>query len=1277
MVRAVVAVAALVWTACLSGPGLSADAVDDPQALEAFEKKIRPLLAQHCYECHGPDKQESGLRVDRVGSILKGGESGPAIIPGNAAESLLVQAINYGSDFAQMPPDGKLPDEQIALLTAWVASGAPGPRDEADPAVEKPPFDLAGRKQRQWCFQPVVASDPPNVKNKGWAAQPIDRFVLARLEAAGLAPAAPADKATWLRRVSFDLVGLPPTLADLDQFLADDSPTAEQTVVDRLLDSPRFGERWGRHWLDLMRYAETLGHEFDYPIHNAYQYRDYVIRAFNDDVPYDRFILEHVAGDLLPARLNASEGFNESILATGFWFLGEATHAPVDVRADETGRMDNQIDVLTKAFLGLTVACARCHDHKFDAISQRDYYALAGYLKSSRRQDAIIDRDGKIEQAAARLSALRDEGNAILEEILPAGNEPLARSFADYLLAAREVSHGEPLAGDSDPLNPDIVFEDFESAELQGWVADGPAAEKSLARGTANNQMPVSGFAGKQLINTYVGSDGPTGRLTSKEFRIERRFLRFLIGGGAHKDRTCLNLKVDGRVVHSATGRNDERLEPAAWDVSNLRGKLAVLEIVDDHSGGWGHVNVDQIVFSDQSDGVNFRRPVEAVAKERKLDANRLGRFAAALADEAARQPSHPFFVWNALAPDADENALTGHRQQIARQLDERQQAAANAELHSEPFADFHKGDFAGWRSTGQAFGERPTRSGDWDMQTRGQAPVEPGVAHSGQLAARLRGVLRSPSFVIQKPFIDYHLAGKSGQVRVIIDGYVMDVHNGLLFGGISFGVDNQPELAWRRQGGDYSRYVGHRAHIELIDDGDGFIAVDEIRFSDGAGQPETTSKLARQLAGDDRISSRQHLAATYGQQLAQATKAWRAGQADSDQFALVRFAMRYQLFDTESPASQTGGTRLAEVAAKVEAENAALPEPLRAPAIVDGPGIDEWLLLRGNHKTPGETVPRRFLEALDGEDPSSSPHPGSLPEGEGDGGSGRLELAQRLADPANPLTARVEANRLWQHMFGRGLVATVDNFGVLGEKPTHPELLDYLAHRLVQQGWSRKKLLREMALSSTYRQSSDINAEAEQADPRNDLLHRMRVKRLEGEAIRDSVLAVSGRLNLQMHGPGVATYLTPFMEGRGRPGGSGPLDGDGRRSIYLEVRRNFLNPMFLAFDFPIPFNAIGRRTESNVPAQALTMMNDPLVVSQSKLWAERLLAEGPEDASDRVRKMYRTLYARQPADDELQAARDFLDEQSDRHGTGLDDIRPWADLAHVLMNVKEFIFVN
>jgi hypothetical protein len=985
-------------TALIAWPRERAAAQEPPTfevaSVEFFQTKVKPLLEARCFECHGPDAKEpkGGLSLASRASILRGGDSGAAIVPGKPDESLLIKAVKY-IDF-EMPPKSRLPEGEVAILTEWVKRGAPWSKEDAPIKEAKPElFPMAERKASHWCWKPIGHFEPPSV-GRPFSADPkssaaafhdsdaIDRFVVTKLEQKGLSPAAPADRHTLLRRAYFALIGLPPTPAEVDEFVNDPAPMRDALarVVDRLLDSPHFGERWARHWLDLVRYAETLGHEFDYPLHHAHQYRDYVIRAFNADVPYDRFVVEHVAGDLLPsresrvesrehgnlspvpsrlsplvARLHPTDNYNESILATGFWFLGEDKHAPVDVKGEQAARIDNQLDVFSKTFLGLTVACARCHDHKFDAISTRDYYALSGYLQSSRRQTAYLDPGGKIDAVVAELKRSRQKPAVPSEPAAP-----------------REVPDGT------------VLFEDFSSGAFVDLQHPSPLAPRS-----------------------------------------------------------------------------------------------------------------------------------------------------------------------SPLAPQP-------------------------------------------WYSTGWAFGDGPNPHG---------------VAHSGELSPKLRGVLRSPTFTITHPQILYRLAGQNGRVRLVIDGYQMMDFSGLLFGGTTFEVKTDGRWVWHRQAGDLQNYLGHRAYIELIDDGDGWIACESIWFTNGAREPPSLN------------------------------------------------------------AEPNPNVDLPEAASQV-----AIPEPLRAIAICDGNAVNEHVFIRGNHKNLGVVVVRRDLEALGGTE--------DQPLTDQDG-SGRLRLAMRMVDPkTNPFVPRIAVNRVWHHLFGRGIVETVDNFGVLGKEPTHPELLDYLAETFVADGWSLKRLIRRLVLTNTWQMASHSEPRDDERDPQNIWWHHFPIRRLEAEAIRDAMLAVAGRLNRTTFGPSVPVHLTPFMQGRGRPGTSGPLDGDGRRSIYISVNRNFLSPMMLAFDMPIPFTAIGRRNVSNVPAQALILMNDPFVLDMAKRWAERSLKEQPDLSPEaRIERLYLEAFTRSPNEAERADALAFLQEQA-RLSNVPADIWPrhapiWTDLCHVLFNVKEFVFVK
>ncbi len=565
-----------------------AEFADSGEGLRFFEEKIRPVLAEKCYSCHSgeAEKLKGSLQVDHLDHLLAGGDTGPALVAGKPGESLLFEAISHGNPDLRMPPKEKLSAAVVEDFRKWIAGGAPWPEEPVPQIGSKAAgeaFDLERRRAEHWSWRPVDAPAIPAVKDKNWVVTPVDAFLLARLETAGLRPAESADDRTWLRRVHFDLIGLPPTNEEIAAFLADPSRDRREKVVDALLASPHFGEKWARHWMDLVRYAETHGHEFDYPIDHAFEYRDYLIRAFNEDLPFDLFAKEHIAGDLIKTpRRNAKEGFNESVLGTGFWYLNEATHAPTDVLADESDHHSNQIDVYSKAFLGLTVSCARCHDHKFDAISTADYYALTGYLHSSARTERSMDPGGRRAAAAAKQRALLAKADASLT------NPPSPATTAA----------GEPDAA---------LFADFESATLPpGWTSIG---EGFAPTGTS------SGFTLEEgVVLTTPGTvssarlgESHSGVLRSPTFTIESDVIHVRLRARGGMMRVVIDnyhMAVHSQLLFRGTiHKNPDTKGEFAWmrfdgDLGKYRGHRAYLEFVDP---GPGYYEIDEIRFSEKA----------------------------------------------------------------------------------------------------------------------------------------------------------------------------------------------------------------------------------------------------------------------------------------------------------------------------------------------------------------------------------------------------------------------------------------------------------------------------------------------------------------------------------------------------------------------------------------------------------------------------------------------------------------------------------------------------
>jgi hypothetical protein len=668
---------------------------------------------------------------------------------------------------------------------------------------------------------------------------------------------------------------------------------------------------------------------------------------------------------------------------------------------------------------------------------------------------------------------------------------------------------------------------------------------------------------------------------------------------------------------------------------------------------------------------------------------------------------THLFRPWRILGEPAFRNgaAFLAKKRELAEQMRASLQHARDASKHAVVFADFRKDAYRDWFVTGEAFGDRPASVADIEVRAGTAMPVRrligPGTASSGLVSGKLQGAIRSQTFTIEKKHILYRARGTGVRINVIIDGYqqIRDP----IYGGLTFTLNANDQSRWYVQ--NVGMWLGLKAYIEILDDGPGHIELEHILFSDDGPSPDPPNSLLLGLVEDAAITSPDTLARAYQKLLLTTVVTWSkgklAGREDAgDQVDLLNAVLNSEVIAAlprigapgNQPGARATGTankasdQLAKHMQAITAAEAALPTPRRGLALTDGTGINEHVAIRGNHKTPGEEAPRSLPVVLTG-DRTTSPtrQRGTTSPTLQRWGSGRLEMAMRLTSPDNPLLARVLVNRLWHHHFGAGIVRSVDDFGHQGERPTHPELLDWLAAEFVHSGWSIKHMHRLMLRSSAYRMASRCREPSGTADsparlagpttdPRNELLHRMPLRRLEAEAVRDAMLAVSGRLDRRMFGPGPLPHLTPFMVGRGRPA-SGLLDGDGRRSVYLNVRRNFINPMFQAFDYPTPFTTIGRRSVSNVPAQALTLLNNPFVMQQAHLWARRVLAEPGQGDRERVAQMYEVGFGRLPSATELDDALTFLAERGKEYGR--IDERAWADLAHVLFNVKEFIFVN
>ncbi len=936
-----------------------------------FNFDIRPILVQNCYLCHGPDpsSRKAKLRLDTYeGATAALKDGGYAVVPGKPSNSELIYRITHENDDKIMPPpemNSKLSEREINLLEKWIKQGA------------------------EW--KPHWSFIKPNVDND---INDIDFYINNYLNQKELDKAPIANKNTLIRRVSYLLTGLPPLTEDIEEFIADSSDDAYDKMVDKYLNSVSYGERWARHWMDLVRYAETKGHEFDYAITGAWKYRDYLIKAFNNDIPYSQLLKEHLAGDLLKEkRYDIETGEIESQIATAFYAMGEGTHSPVDVRQDEANRIDNMIDVTSKTFQGLTVSCAKCHDHKFDPITAADYYAFYGVMESTR--------------------------------------------FT--------------------PLDANLSIE---------------------KENTAKELLEIQDYI-KTLVTEKISS------------QVEVKMIP----------------KDDGVIKSSS-------------------------------------------------------------------DYKLLG--------------------------------------------------------------DFRVSNFGKWKTSGMAFGEKTTLGIPEINKHSGKLiALKEGIASSRVFDAGVFGSLRSPNFVLDSDFIGVRAKGKQSTIRIIIDNFQL-IQNPI-YGDLTKGVNTSE---WTNYTFNVEAWKGHKAYIEILS---GEYKQHNFDLPENAFV-EAQYAISFNEEWPSEIKTRDVDAST--RQIKTINKQIKNGHLNPYFSELI----------TTIDSSQ----RLAK---KLKSKTFIY-------GVSDGFAINSPVFDRGRYQDLSEErIPRRFLSALPlGDVPFKSK------------GSGRLELANAMLDTENPLTSRVMVNRIWHHLFGRGIVETVDNFGLQGKLPSHPELLDHLAIKFQKDDWSIKKMIKYIVTSNAFKRSTIINNDVVKKDPNNIYLASFPVRRLESEAIRDGILVASESLNDTVYGPPVETYLTKFMQGRGRPAKSGPLNGNGRRSIYQSVRRNFLEPMMTVFDRPIPFTTFGKRDVTNVPSQSLILMNDPFVIEQAEIMAQKLLEQKSLSFNEKIEWIYMHAFSRKPTEEEIGNASKFikqLEEMKKANNNDADfDLEIWKEYCHSIFNLKEFLYL-
>lgn len=998
-------------------PGVvSGQAPADEVQLRFFEEKIRPVLVQHCYSCHSAAAQTSKklqgrLFLDSADGVLDGGESGAAIVKGKSADSLLLKALKY--DGLEMPPAGKLPDEIIADFAKWIDMGAPDPRTGETLAKPKREINLAEGRQ-WWAFQPLKPVTPPP------SANPIDGFIVQAQQQYGLKPNAPAARETLIRRAYFDLIGLPPTPEQVTAFVNDTSPQAFEKVVDELLTSPRYGEKWARHWLDAARFAESGGYEFDGFRPGAFHYRDWVIRALNSDLPYDQFVRWQLAGDLLePDSIDAAA-------ATGFLvagpYPGQITAKTVErIRYDQ---LDDMLMTIGGSMLGLTLGCVRCHEHKYDPLPHQDYYALAASLAQTSHGPRTMDVD-----PAATLQAQENHRR---------DHEPLVAALRAY--AAAELP---------------ARFDAWRAAELPRQ----PEAPRWQVL------EPVSYSAERSWLKTLPGGIVTTDGMLNPGVKLRT---------GSRE-----------RVVGNAE-RMQITFQTFQKNVTSLR-----LDAFADKS------------LPSRGPGLNGDGSFQLV--EIKLTARGLGQ------DDAAPAAVPLKAVYAAFA-DQDQ-------------------------------------------------------------------PLTHAVDNKPETAWVVRTTARNDNAAVLE--LETPLAGFPN------------------------GTELQLELTFRDLG------IG-RLRLSL-----------------------STEANPATLAGDvmpQHVGEIRAILAANGNTL-----------PDSLREPIVRW---FAPFDEQA----------AKIFNAVRDHAAAIPRPnLSEVYTTVAGGQDVFFLRRGEVDNKQGKADPGFIQVLWRPDAPVSANKPAVPDP-------RVSLADWITDldrGAGPLLARVMVNRMWQHHFGNGIVGTPNDFGVQGERPTHPELLEWLAGELVRSGWKLKPLHKQIMLSAAYMQSATIDEANLKADPGNRYLWHYQTRRLEAELIRDALLAVGGNLDLTMFGPSI-------------------LDSTPRRSVYLRVKRSELLPIMTMFDAPEPTQSIGERVSTTVPTQALAMMNSPFVSQQAEKLSARIRSADDVPLATAVDRAYQSAFSRLPTDTERTVMLAFIEQQRATMGEAPDATkRALVEFCQVLLCLNEFVYVD
>ena len=1217
---------ALLLVVCCSLPAAAASGA--PAAVD-FERDVRPIFESRCYECHGPAKQKGQLRLDSREIAFKGGTSEhPAVAPGDTSKSYLLQRILGEADEERMPlKRDPLTPQQIATIKAWIEQGAKWPEDLS---VKDAKINV------HWSFVKPARPNVPAVKDKAWLRNAIDAFVLARLEKEGLKPSPEADRVTLIRRLSLDLIGLPPTVGEVDAFVSDKSPDAYERLVDRLLASPHYGERWGRVWLDVARYADTNGYEKDRN-RTIWPYRDWVIDALNRDLPFDRFTLDQLAGDMLPNHTP------QQIVATGF-HRNTMTNEEggIDVEEFRVKNVVDRVHTTATAWLGLTMQCAQCHNHKYDPVSQREYYGFFAMMNNADEPYEYKIPDPQTAAKRAEIERQIAQLESELESRFPAGEEKVewtvlhptemkAQSGATLTKGAdgSVLASGTLAPTDSYTVTFKTDLTDITSLRLE-TLTDPSLTRNGPGRNGADNgnyvitEISVSAAPAK-------GGDAKPVALASAEADVNQP--NFDVSGAIDGNpATGWAVDVGGGKLntdHAATIRVKEPINHPGGAVLTV----TIGQGLANHSLGKFRVSAGRATSVEAPGASLASRRAERLQQK-------LTEWEKAAAAKAGR--------WTAVRP----TKLTSHKGATMEVLDDASVLV----------------------------------SGDWPNNDTYDVELETDL--KGITAVRLE-VLPHES----------HPDGGPGRAPLFSVG-------DFLLSEVELSSSASPLQRGRQQ--PWQPVKISKASHSAASGGKSAAAALDGKTDTGWSVGASTAKPAKAVfvteapvtAGAD---GKTRLMLTLVQQyIHQMTigrfRVWvttDAKPADAADLPPDVEQILVTAAEKRTPAQRDVLKRhflsITPELAPVHQQIASLRQLM--------PKFQTTLAMQ-ERKPQHTRVTRRYHrgEFLHPREPVAAAvpkvlHP--LPKG---AKADRLGLARWLVADDNPLTARVTVNRAWTTIFGRGIVSTVEDWGTMGERPSHPELLDWLATELqFKQKWSQKGLHRLIVTSATYRQSSNVSPELLKRDPANVLLARGPRFRVEAETVRDAALVASGLLDRKIGGPSVYPPQPDGVNELSWGGGAWPTSTGGdrfRRGLYTFLKRTSPYPGMTIFDGTTADVTCMRRLRSNTPLQALTLMNDQVFVEASQALARRVVTEGPADVIGRARLVFRLCTSREPDALELDRVVAFHGRQLARFasknadaaavavseavppppGADLNDLAAWTTVARALLNLDETV---